>query len=158
MSTVRILLERILTIGEPRRYDIVIMSSLLSTQQVAERLQVSPNTVKKWWKDGRLRGCRLSQRKLRFQARDVEEFLLTLPQTTDLRTPLYRREELAWRSEHRDFLTTLAGQWIVVQGSELIAHDADPVTAVNLARNAGVAVPYIFYVDLTREPGEHLGL
>lgn len=34
----------------------------LTVQQVAERLQVHPETVREWLRDGRLRGGRISRR------------------------------------------------------------------------------------------------
>ncbi len=133
---------------------------MLSTGQVAERLQVSPNTVKKWWREGRLRGVQLSPRKLRFHERDVREFLRAVPPSLARPVPVYRAEEIAWRQSHRETLQHLKGQWAVVDGSRLVAHDADPAVAVKAARRQGVAVPYVFFVNWDHEPSEswQLGL
>lgn len=70
----------------------------------------------------------------------------------------YRWEEIAWRHSHRNLLHSLQGQWLVVEGSRLMAHDPDPVVAVQTARRQGVAVPYVFLVNVAEEKSESLGL
>jgi len=133
-------------------------SEMLSTRQVAQQLRVSPNTVKKWWREGRLHGVQLSPRKLRFAARDVREFLrASAPQPAEAN---YRQEEIRWRQSHREILLGLQGQWVVVEGSRLISHDPDPASAVKAARKQGVLVPYVVFVNLGCEESqsETLGL
>lgn len=52
--------------------------SLLTTEQVCERLQVSRWTLQRWVKAGLLRACRprgIKSRVVRFRERDVEELL-----------------------------------------------------------------------------------
>lgn len=51
------------------------MDALLTTNDVAERMRLSPNTVKELWRSGRLPGIRVSERKLHFRSADVENFL-----------------------------------------------------------------------------------
>jgi excisionase family DNA binding protein len=48
----------------------------LTTQQVAERLQVSAATVRRLVKDGRLSSCKLGHRTFRYRAEEVEAALL----------------------------------------------------------------------------------
>jgi hypothetical protein len=59
-----------------------------------------------------------------------------------------RSEERSWRSEHRAELEKLVRQWIVVEGKELIAHDLDPVTAIQEAQNQGDKCPFFFRAEL----------
>ena len=134
------------------------MSKLMSTKDVADQLQVSPNTVKKLWRDGRLRGLQVSERKLRFHSCDVEEYLRNAKQPARSGLAPYRSEELAWRAAHVDEQALLEGQWLVVEGSALVAHDADPARAVASARATGVAVPYVFFVESRSDSGAQMGL
>ena len=50
---------------------------MLTVADVAERLKVPPATVRRWLRDGRLRGVRLGGTKLgyRVRASDLEQFL-----------------------------------------------------------------------------------
>lgn len=75
--------------------------------------------------------------------------------------PLNARErEDAWRREHRQLLQDqFAGQWVVLEGEEIVAHSQDPAQAVSEARAKGIAVPFVFYVEGPRPPGTfRLGL
>jgi Family of unknown function (DUF5678) len=58
----------------------------------------------------------------------------------------YRTQELEWRRTHRDVLRNFAGQWVVLEGEQIVAHGKDPQQVVGDARAKGVQVPYIFYV------------
>lgn len=62
-------------------------------------------------------------------------------------SPPRRARELAWRRAHEDELQAYAGQWVVLEGEEIIAHGEDPVSVVERARSQGVHVPYVFYVE-----------
>jgi aryl carrier-like protein len=59
----------------------------------------------------------------------------------------HRQRELEWRRTHLDVLRRLAGQWVVLEGEELIAHGRDAVRVVARARRKGVAVPFVFFVE-----------
>ncbi len=69
--------------------------------------------------------------------------------------PLNGRErEDAWRRSNREFLQGhFAGQWVVLEGEEVVAHSSDAAQAVKEARAKGVAVPFVFYVEAPRKPG-----
>lgn len=69
--------------------------------------------------------------------------------------PLSHRErEHAWRRSNPELLQgRYAGQWVVLEGEEIMAHGKDAVQAVEEARAKGVPVPYIFYVEPPRPPG-----
>ena len=70
----------------------------------------------------------------------------------------YRRRELEWCRTHVTELAHFAGEWVVLEGEEVIAHGRDVGRVVAKARRKGVKVPYVFYVQ---EPGStrvvHLG-
>ena len=58
----------------------------------------------------------------------------------------HRTRELEWRRTHREVLRNFAGQWVVLEGEEIVAHGKDPQQVVVEARAKGIRVPYIFYV------------
>jgi hypothetical protein len=64
------------------------------------------------------------------------------------RTPAsgYRTQELEWRRTHREVLRNFAGQWVVLEGEQIVTHGKDPQQVVVEARAKGIRVPYIFYV------------
>ena len=67
---------------------------------------------------------------------------------TEARPAIGRRtRELRWRQNNGQLLEALAGQWLVVEGDELIAHGQDPVTLVVAARRRGIQVPFVFFVE-----------
>ncbi len=76
-------------------------------------------------------------------------------QTSEAVSPLNNRErEDAWRLSNRKLLQEhFAGQWVVLEGEEIIAHGKDAARAVKEARAKGVAVPFVFYVGPPRRPG-----
>ena len=41
----------------------------------------------------------------------------------------------------------LAGQWVVLEGEQLVAHGKNAVRVVASARRRGVTVPFVFYVE-----------
>lgn len=63
----------------------------------------------------------------------------------------FRRRELEWRRAHGEVLRAFAGQWVVLEGEEIVAHGDDPATLAAAARVRGIQVPYIFYVEPTRD-------
>jgi addiction module HigA family antidote len=65
-----------------------------------------------------------------------------------------RKREDAWRRSNQDLLLGhFSGQWVVLEGEEIMAHDTDPAKAVADARAKGVVVPFVFYVEAPRKPG-----
>ena len=58
----------------------------------------------------------------------------------------HRAQELEWRRTHREVLRNFAGQWVVLEGEEVVAHGKDPQQVIVEARAKGIRVPYIFYV------------
>ncbi len=60
--------------------------------------------------------------------------------------PGHRTRELEWRRTHREVLRNFAGQWVVLEGEQIVTHGKDPQQVVVDARAKGIPVPYIFYV------------
>ena len=58
----------------------------------------------------------------------------------------HRTRELEWRRTHGEVLRNFAGQWVVLEGEEIVTHGKDPQQVVVEARAKGIRVPYIFYV------------
>lgn len=48
---------------------------LLTAKEVAERLGVSQGTVKRWYREGKLKGVQLGYRTLRFRVAEIEKYL-----------------------------------------------------------------------------------
>lgn len=69
-----------------------------------------------------------------------------------------RDREAAWRRAHELELRELAGQWVIVEGEELIAHGPDLPAIVASARARGIRVPYVFFVEQSDESVVKLGL
>ena len=69
-----------------------------------------------------------------------------------------REREDAWCRSHPEILRSFAGQWLVVEGEEVIAHGQDPAQLVAEARAKGVRIPYVFYVEASRPNVARLGL
>jgi hypothetical protein len=72
--------------------------------------------------------------------------------------PSGRDRERAWCMANQDLLRSYAGQWIVLEGEEIIAHGTNPRQLVETARAKGVRTPFIFHVEDPRPDVVHLGL
>ena len=69
-----------------------------------------------------------------------------------------RKRELAWRRSHLDELQSrFAGQWVVLEGEEVVASSEDAARAIETARASGIAVPFVFFVERSRPGVVHLG-
>jgi hypothetical protein len=51
---------------------------------------------------------------------------------------IYRGRELEWRRTHGEVLRAFAGEWVVLEGEEIIAHGDDPIRVVAEARAKGI--------------------
>ncbi len=70
----------------------------------------------------------------------------------------HRSTELAWRRNNPETLSRLVGEWVVLEGEEIIAHGDDLSQLVEQARTRGVEVPYVFYVEDTPPDVARIGL
>jgi hypothetical protein len=70
-----------------------------------------------------------------------------------------RREiEIRWREGNTETLRRYAGEWIALEGERIIAHGPNAARVAEDARNAGVAVPYLFRVESGLEEIVPIGL
>lgn len=78
---------------------------------------------------------------------------LNLPQ------PKARDRELAWRQSNHEMLRSrFAGQWVVLEGEEIVAHGKDAARAVEEARAKGISTPFVFFVEGLRPDVVRMGL
>jgi hypothetical protein len=54
---------------------------------------------------------------------------------------------MRWLSDNKDRLRGLAGQWIAVEGSELVASSREFAQVLLETRTRGIAVPFILFVS-----------
>jgi len=74
-------------------------------------------------------------------------------------TSTRRQSEFEWIRTHPQVLRRLAGQWVVLEGDEIVAHGKNAARVVGSARRKGIAVPFVFYVEPPDpEPTAHFGL
>jgi hypothetical protein len=85
---------------------------------------------------------------------------LSMPFVDEGRPATRRRErERLWRQTHRAELQQFVGQWIVLEGEQVVARGADPVEVVREARAKGIRGPFVHRVQRGRTKGEgYLGL
>ncbi len=77
----------------------------------------------------------------------------------DLPRPKTRDRELAWRRSHQEMLRDrFAGQWLVLEGEEIVAHSKDAAQAVAEARAKGIPTPFVFFVEGLRPDVVRMGL
>jgi len=62
-----------------------------------------------------------------------------------------RNVEMEWIDSHSDVLKAYQGQWVVVEGSKLIAHGNDFVAVVTEAKTKGIMIPYAVKVPMDIE-------
>jgi len=71
----------------------------------------------------------------------------------------HRAVEHRFIAEHPEAFDPYIGEWVVLEGTSIVAHDSDPGVAVDNARNAGIKVPYVFLVEPKLMPNQgRLGL
>jgi hypothetical protein len=63
----------------------------------------------------------------------------------------FRHLERDWIDSHSDILKTYGGQWVVIEGTQLIACGADLPKVVQEAKTKGVAIPYAVKVPSDME-------
>ena len=70
----------------------------------------------------------------------------------------HRERELAWRRSHAEVLRAYEGQWVILEGEEIVAHGRHPAKLVEQARAKGIRIPYLFFVEESRPDVVRLGL
>ena len=64
----------------------------------------------------------------------------------------FRSEEMDWIESNSTELRRYRGEWLVVEKSELVAHNSDYMSAANEAMAKGVKIPFMFFVPLDDKP------
>lgn len=70
----------------------------------------------------------------------------------------YRSQELKFRETNPRMFRQLVRRWVALEGEAIVAHGADPLAVVAEAREKGVRVPYVFYVEEPRDDAAWIGL
>jgi len=70
----------------------------------------------------------------------------------------FRRRENEWRRTHGGVLRGYAGEWVVLEGEEIVVHGDDPAQLVKEARERGIRSPYVFYVEPPQPGAVTIGL
>lgn len=69
-----------------------------------------------------------------------------------------REQELHWLAENTHEIRRLGGQWIVIEGDELIAHGADFFAVLETAKRRGIEIPFIEWIPRQGMTGSSVGL
>jgi hypothetical protein len=59
----------------------------------------------------------------------------------------YRSREMTYYLEHPERFEHLIGQWVAVEGQNIVAYGPDTAEVVSQARLKGVKVPFVFLVE-----------
>jgi hypothetical protein len=71
----------------------------------------------------------------------------------------HRAVEQQFIGEHPEAFDPYIGEWVVLEGTSIVAHHPDPGVAVDQARTAGIKIPYVFWVEPKLKPNQgRLGL
>ena len=70
----------------------------------------------------------------------------------------YRSRELKFRETNPEMFCQLVGRWVALEGEAIVAHGADPLAVVAEAREKGIRVPYVFYVEEPRDDAAWIGV
>ena len=63
-----------------------------------------------------------------------------------------------YQRTHPEVFHPFAGQWVVLEGEEIVSHGHDPLEVVAEARSKGVRIPYVFRVEGSRDDSVWIGL
>ena len=75
------------------------------------------------------------------------------------KVPQHRAVEQQFIGEHPEAFDPYIGEWVVLEGRSIVAHNPDPGVAVDQARTAGIKIPYVFWVEPKLKPNQgRLGL
>ncbi len=98
---------------------------------------------------------------LNSEFREAQARRVRIPSLVVVRQPSKRQSrnaELEWRRTHSETLKSLENQWVIVEGTELVAYGRDPVAVIKKAKSRGVRTPYIFFVEPPSDNSFKIGL
>jgi hypothetical protein len=67
----------------------------------------------------------------------------------------FRDVETEWMNNHPEELRKCAGEYVIVEGTEIIAHGTDTSKLFAIAEERGVKIPFIFFVPPLRAKDEY---
>jgi hypothetical protein len=59
----------------------------------------------------------------------------------------YRKVEMEWMNKHPEKLRPFAGEYVVVEGTRVVAHSPDAEEAIRTAKRRGVVIPFILFLE-----------
>jgi hypothetical protein len=67
----------------------------------------------------------------------------------------FRVVENEWLNKHPGELRKCAGEYVIVEGTEIIAHGKEPAELFEIATRRGIKIPYIFFVEPPLPPNTY---
>jgi hypothetical protein len=67
----------------------------------------------------------------------------------------FREVETEWMNSHPEELRKCAGEYVIVEGTEIIAHGKEPAELFEIAERRGIQIPYIFFVEPPLPPNTY---
>lgn len=59
----------------------------------------------------------------------------------------FRVVEMEWMNKHPEKLRPYAGEYVVVEGTRVVAHSTDAAEAIRVAKQQGVVIPFILFLE-----------
>ena len=60
----------------------------------------------------------------------------------------FRAVEMEWMNKHPEKLHPYAGEYVVVEGTKVIAHSTDAALAIQTAKRRGIRIPFILFLEI----------
>lgn len=65
---------------------------------------------------------------------------------------------MEWMNKHPEKLRPYAGEYVVVEGTKVIAHSADAGEAIEAAKRQGITIPFVLFLAPAEPNTFHFGL
>lgn len=66
--------------------------------------------------------------------------------------------EMEWVNKHPEKLRPYAGEYVVVEGTRVVAHSPDAAEAIRTAKRRGVVIPFILFLEKPDPNSIRIGL
>lgn len=70
----------------------------------------------------------------------------------------FRAIEMEWMNKHPEKLRPYAGEYVVVEGTKVVAHSADVGKAIDTAKRKGIKIPFVLFLEPAKPNTFHVGL
>ena len=67
----------------------------------------------------------------------------------------FRDLETEWMNHHPEELLKCAGEYVIVEGTEIVAHGTDTTELFRIAERRGIKIPFILFVPPPRAKNEY---